>query len=113
MDVHIQDGIEGQGKCRVVAEQFPKLRVQPIVQGIGVVFHVSGPAFGIAAETEKLPYVVVIAAVKVQGLVHVSGITFVGQGGVQVPGGIGASVVDVDGIILGTVNGHGQVKGRA
>ena len=51
--------------------------------------------------------------VEIEGLVHVAGITLMGQGGVQVPGGIGASVVDVDGIVLGAVNGHGQVEGRA
>ena len=51
--------------------------------------------------------------VEIEGLVHVAGITLMGQGGVQVPGSIGASVVDVDGIVLGAVNGHGQVEGRA
>ena len=51
--------------------------------------------------------------VEIEGLVHVAWITLVGQGGVQVPGSVGASVVDVDGIVLGAVNGHGQVEGRA
>ena len=65
-----------------------------------VIFHIGGPALGVAAETQEFSQVAAVIPVKIQGLVHVPRISLVSQGGVQVSGRVGAAVVDVDGICL-------------
>ena len=111
MDADVKEGIKGQSKGGVVLQQFPYAVLQAVIQGIGIVFRIGGPSFGVALKIQDTAQVTGIAAVEILGLVHMARIAFVRNSGVEA-GTSGGTVVDVNGIVLRTVQRYGKVKGR-
>ena len=72
MDADVKEGIKGQSKGGVVLQQFPYAVLQAVIQGIGIVFRIGGPSFGVALKIQDTAQVTGIAAVEILGLVHMA-----------------------------------------
>ena len=112
MDAHVRQRIQAQNDGGILLHQGCLLLGK---RRIVVAHHlaVSSPAFRISAIIKKIADGVRLSARIVDCLVQMAGISFVGQGCKQrdVVGHV--SLVDVDDVILGTVDGRHHVECRA
>lgn len=112
VDGQVQAGADGEIQGGHGAQEV-SLRLGKPQQVIGIEFTVKSPAFGIAAYIEKITYRRIVCGVFKGILIQMARIAFVRQRGDK-PGPVRfIRRVNVDGILLGGVDGRGHVEGGA
>ena len=108
---HVGEGVESEDDGAILLQKCG-LRFGDGSVVVAQHLTVGGPAFGVSAVIQKRAYGIWILAGEVGGLVQMTGISFMGKGREQGQIVGQMSLIDVDDVVFGVVDGWNHIESR-